>query len=202
MESAELKERALVTGALSGQQTAYRELFHRYYGRVMRTCTGILRGDRAEAQDAAQETFIRAFRNLGALERPERFAGWIFTIAENTCRTRQRRSGTRADLTRAYALLRVEGAEDANPLLRERKIALVRAEIEAIADDRHRELLRLYYQEGELTTREIAERVGIPHGTVCVTLMRLRARIQKKLAAAILRLEEPCPVPMPKTGSS
>ena len=48
----------------------------------------------------------------------------------------------------------------------------------------------MYYCDGNVTTREIAAKTGMPHGTVCVTLQRVRAKIQKRLAAALLRLEE------------
>ena len=182
-------EGALVEAALSGQQEAYRELFSRYYARIMRTCAATLR-DQDEAADAAQETFIRAFRSLRTLEEPDRFGPWLYAIADNVCRTRWRQAATRDSRVKELSLARVEGPEDEHPALREEKIRLVQDEIAALPDGRARELLELYYVDGTLTTREIAARTGMPHGTVCVTLMRLRARIQKRLAAALLRLEE------------
>ena len=184
------EDRALVLRALSGDEGAYRDLFSRYYGKVMRFCAGYMKGDRDASADAAQEAFIRAFRSLRALKEPERFSSWVFAIAENVCCTHRRRDASRTATAQAYANERFEGPEDENALLRERKIAVVRAEIDAIPNEQQRELLRLYYCDGNVTTRELAERTGTPHGTICVTLGRVRAKIQKRLAAAILRLEE------------
>jgi RNA polymerase sigma-70 factor (ECF subfamily) len=182
-------DRALVRRALSADPEAYRDLFDRYYGGVMRYCTASLGGDRDAAADAAQESFIRAFKSLASLKEPERFGSWVYAIADNVCRTTRHRAAAEADKARRFAVERFEGPEDESPVLRERKVELVRAELEALPEGPQRDLIRAYYGEDNVTTRELADRTGMPHGTVCVTLSRLRAKIQKRLAAALLRLE-------------
>ena len=84
----------------------------------------------------------------------------------------------------------MEDVGDVNPLLREKKIALVVAMIESVANERDRNILTCYYTDFNMTTREIARHLNLPHGTVTVTLSRARAKIKRRLALELTRLEE------------
>ena len=80
----------LVGSTLSGDRAAYGELVARYQGHVYGLAYSLL-GDWAEAQDIAQEAFIRAYSNLDQLRQPARFAGWLrrvaFSVAMDWLRT-------------------------------------------------------------------------------------------------------------------
>ncbi|MGE3525166.1 MAG: RNA polymerase sigma factor, partial [Gemmatimonadales bacterium] len=85
---------ALVQRVLAGDVEAYGPLMARYRDRLGRFALHML-GDRADAEEAVQEAFVRGFRSLRTCEQPERFGAWLFRILANRCRTaraRRRRS--------------------------------------------------------------------------------------------------------------
>jgi RNA polymerase sigma-70 factor (ECF subfamily) len=81
---------ATVARVLRGDTEAYAALVARHRDRLLRYAMRML-GDADDAEDATQETFVRAFRSLASCEDPSNFGGWIFTILANRCRT----AGTR-----------------------------------------------------------------------------------------------------------
>jgi RNA polymerase sigma-70 factor (ECF subfamily) len=76
----------LVHRVLAGETDAYAGLVARYRDRLGRYAMRML-GNRADAEDALQETFVRAYRSLGRCTEPERFGAWAFGILVNRCRT-------------------------------------------------------------------------------------------------------------------
>jgi RNA polymerase sigma-70 factor, ECF subfamily len=83
----------------NGDTQAFRTLFDRFRTPVYAYCARML-GDRDEAEDATQETFILALRDASALSAPERFRGWLFGIARHRVMMmiRDRRNGKREAL--------------------------------------------------------------------------------------------------------
>jgi RNA polymerase sigma-70 factor, ECF subfamily len=78
------EENGWVTRAIAGEESAYRWLLSRYRERVVRVAAATL-GGTAEAEDAAQEAFIRAFRSLNGLEKKTSFYGWVSKITVRVC---------------------------------------------------------------------------------------------------------------------
>jgi RNA polymerase sigma-70 factor, ECF subfamily len=75
---------ALVKAAQNGDQNAFGELFDRYYDMVFRFALVRMNGDRAQAEDIASETFVRALRRIGSVTYQGRDIGaWFVTIAKN-----------------------------------------------------------------------------------------------------------------------
>jgi RNA polymerase sigma-70 factor (ECF subfamily) len=81
-----LSDGALVRRVLAGEVDAYADLVARYRDRLGRYAVHLL-GDRADAEDALQETFVRAYRSLRTCADPERFGAWVYRILVNRCRT-------------------------------------------------------------------------------------------------------------------
>lgn len=79
----------LVRRAVAGDERAFEALVDRHYARCLRYAWRQL-GSRADAEEAVQDTFVRAYRSLGSCA-PERVAGWITSILVNRCRTRGER---------------------------------------------------------------------------------------------------------------
>jgi len=77
---------ALVRRVLAGDVEAYAGLVARYRDRLGRFALHRL-GNQADAEDAVQEAFVRAYRGLEGCEAPERFGAWLFQILVNRCRT-------------------------------------------------------------------------------------------------------------------
>jgi RNA polymerase sigma-70 factor (ECF subfamily) len=76
--------------ALRGNEDAFARLVESYQGPVYNLCHRML-GDPVEAEDAAQETFLKAYRSLGRFDMDRKFINWILTIASNHCVDRLRR---------------------------------------------------------------------------------------------------------------
>ncbi len=176
---------AQVRAAVQGNRAAQQAIFAEHHRAVMAYCLVSTHGDRAAAMDLLQEIFGRAFVGLSGLGAPERFKGWLFTIAANVCRSRGEQEANRRALLEGFAMQLSEGAAaDEDPAERERRIARVRELVADVEDEATRAVLTAHYVTGE-ATRDIATRLSVPHGTVTVKLMRFRDRLKRDFAAAI-----------------
>jgi RNA polymerase sigma-70 factor (ECF subfamily) len=81
---------ALVARTLAGDLEAYAVLISRYRDAFGRYAVHML-GNREDAQEAMQDSFVRAYRALASCREPERFGAWLFRIVVNRCRTVRRR---------------------------------------------------------------------------------------------------------------
>ena len=177
-----LSDEALLAGMRSGDPEAAAGFVRRYQARVFGLAVTIL-GDRALAEEAAQETFLKAWRHAGAYDaRRGQVSTWLLSIARNTA----------VDVTRL---------KRADPLDPQELAALCERQSEDDSDEHlttmaelpHlREALRELPQEQKValieaafygrTAREISEREGAPIGTIKTrirtALMKLRAALE------------------------
>ena len=178
-----LEENELVDRARSGDVGAYEQLVRRYQDLAIRTAYVISRSA-ADAQDAAQEAFVKAFYALGRFRSGAAFRPWLLRIVANEAINRRRAAGRQAGLA-----LRAEAAEsrssgDAVPspegaaLAQEQQAALVAAVNRLRPDDR---LMIAYRYWFDLTEEEMAESLGCPRGTVKSRLSRALARLRREL---------------------
>ena len=79
-------DRIIIQRVLSGDVEAYARLVDRHYDRCARIAVRIL-GNREDAEEAIQDTFLRAFRALEGYEDRERFSAWLTRILVNQCRS-------------------------------------------------------------------------------------------------------------------
>jgi RNA polymerase sigma-70 factor (ECF subfamily) len=130
----------------------------------------------ADAEDIAQEALLRAWRAQGQLRDGESFSGWLAAIVRNEAM----RSLTRS-LPEPMPFDEYEPAADDESLAQ----LLEREEIASIfglLSEHERRLLRLRYDD-DMTQPAIAEKLGLPEGTVKVQLHRARAKLRKALEA-------------------
>src|SRR5207237_2017086 len=143
----------LVIAARTGDLDAFAELVERHRVPALRFAYGIA-GD--EAEDAVQEGFVKAFRNLGGFRTDAAFKPWLFTIIANEARNRRRAMSRRAKLElQVREQPRVSSAvvEDVVARRDERRRLL---EVVARLPDRYREVIALRYF-AELSESETAE---------------------------------------------
>jgi RNA polymerase sigma-70 factor (ECF subfamily) len=164
----------------AGDAPAFEELVMTYQHRVFGVALRML-GNRAEAEDVAQEAFVRAHRALGAFRGDAKLSTWLYAITSRLCLNRLA-SGERR-LTRPHedTLLRLSDAgprPDAALERRELETALGRA-IAELPEDR-RIVVVLRDLEG-LSYEEIAEVLELELGTVRSRLHRARADLKEKL---------------------
>ncbi len=175
-------QRQLIARAAAGEGEAFEALHAAHAGRVR---AYLLRsGFRpADADDLAQETFLRVFKSLSTFDAGRgSFASWLGTIARNVARRRwQRRRGPENfDPDLADEMFAAAADPAASPEARE-EIGAVRACVDTLPADLSR-LVRLRYVAG-LTTRGIAADVGMPEATVRLRLAEAGELLCKCLTA-------------------
>ncbi|MFB6373124.1 MAG: RNA polymerase sigma factor [Bradymonadaceae bacterium] len=177
----------LVERAREGDETAARRLFDRYREAVMGHCVLAADGDRDRAKDLVQRSFITVFEKLDQLDDPASFSSWIWTIVRRECDDVGSKHSRHAEILDLFAMDRDVVFAHEDKAARERRIQCVHEILETIDDEQLRDIVEMKYTEPEHTTREIADTLDIPHGTVTVKLMRFREAIEEELAE---RLDE------------
>lgn len=168
--------RDLISGCLAGDEAAMVELVELHRDRVFRFCYRML-GQRQDAEDAAQETFVRMLRSLATWDNRREFEPWLLAIAGNRCRTllaaRRRRPAT--GLAAADQL--VDRASDwhvMHNLAEEVQLALLQLRPE------HREVFVLFHENG-LSYDQIAAVIQRPLGTVKTWIHKARQQLMAQL---------------------
>jgi len=177
-------ERAAVDAVLAGDREAFRILVERDSAAVIRACHRIL-GDIHEAEDAAQETFVTAFRGLAGWRGEGPFAAWLTRIAVRIAlrRAQRRRDVTWIDPTTPAVGFDPSGGPDpAVATLRSERAAGLRSAVNRL-DEPYREVIALRFF-GELSLDEIATQTGRPLGTVKTHLRRGLLRLRTTLDGA------------------
>lgn len=183
VEGRPLEETRLVERARDGDAHAYEELVRMHQQVAMRTAWLVTRNT-AEAEDAVQEAFVKAYRALRRFREGAAFRPWLLAIVTNEARNR-RRSVARADrLTLRVAEVRPSGdaapSPEAAALRQEERDVLVQA-LNAMRDE-DRLVVGYRYLLG-LSEAETAEALGIPKGTVKSRLARSLGRLREVLSA-------------------
>ena len=183
----ELSDDVLVGRARGNDLEAFRRLVERYRMKVYGIAWGMT-GNHGDSDDIAQETFIKAYRKLGAFEGQSGFYTWLYRIAMNCSLDMLRRRWRSAELDLEGALDIAErrladtrrGAPDG---LREAEAGELREAVArgiAALPEKHRAALVLHDLEG-MSHDEIARVLGCSPGTVRSRLHYARLRMQRKL---------------------
>lgn len=184
----ERSDAMLVEMCQKGDRAAFNLLVQKYQHRVLKLVMRYVR-DQAEAEDIAQEAFIKAYRALPSFRGDSAFYTWLYRIAANTAKnvlSSSRRKLVDYDLDLqdpedyAAQVLLKDGDTPEGMLLTEEIRQTVTEAMSALPDDL-REAITLRELEG-LSYEEIAEVMECPVGTVRSRIFRAREAIDKKLA--------------------
>lgn len=166
---------ALIAQAKEGDMGALDELIQQYYPAILRYCMWHA-PNRACAEDAAQETFLKAIRHLNAYAQQGHFRAFLYQIAANTCiDMRRKREGSHLSLE---ALADDWLCEEAGYGLAEESMELRR--LVRCLPERLREIVLLRFAQ-ELSLREIAEVTHLPLRTAQSRLRAALKLIKKQL---------------------
>jgi RNA polymerase sigma-70 factor, ECF subfamily len=175
-EPAETEEAARwLALARSGDAGAFEALLRAHEVQVARTALRLL-ANRQDAQDAAQEVFLRLHRNLRQIDGAGNLGGWLYRVTVNVCRDMLRKRKNIASLDDAR--WGVESSTEAE-LVREQQRGLVLEALRALPE-RERAALTLRDLEG-LSTREVAGILGSTEATVRSQVSAARLKIRKML---------------------
>lgn len=151
-----MDESEAIARVLAGEREAFHVLLRRHNGPLLATLRAAL-GQREDAREVLQETWLRAYQNLARLREPARFRAWLLTIALNLARARHRRAREHG-LEPGSALEPSAAQDDEDPELHEERAALRRHMAELPA--RQREVVDLRVNH-ELSHAEIARLLAI-----------------------------------------
>lgn len=183
------QENAWIEAARNGDKRAFSQLVDAYQRPIFNLTYRVL-GNPEEAQDAAQEAFLRAWSRLDQYNPDHKFSTWLFSIANHHCIDRLRRRKT------------VQVSIDDNPVLQNLEVETPRPDQQAMASEQSAEIqslinqldpdyrtpLVLLYWEDQ-SYEEIAETMGLTVSAVKSRLFRARQKmadlIQKREAASI-----------------
>lgn len=172
---------------LKGDQSAYGEIVEIYKDKVFQLCFRIL-GNRHEAEDMAQEAFIRAYVNISSFNIDLKFSTWLYRIATNLCIDRIRKK--KPDYYLDAEVLGTDGLTmysqiASDTILPEDEIEslelqeTIQREITKLPE-KYRSVIVLKYIE-ELSLNEISEILDIPLGTVKTRIHRGREALRHQL---------------------
>jgi len=181
MEGRPADDGELFARAQRGETAAYEEIVQRYQQVAFRTAY-VITGSAADAEDAAQEGFVKAYRALATFRQGAEPRPWLLRIVANEARNRVRSAGRRHQLELRLAEGFRPGGAAPSP------------EAAALAAEDRRRLLGLVNELGdedrlviasryflELSGEETAEALGIPEGTVKSRLSRALARLRARV---------------------
>jgi RNA polymerase sigma-70 factor (ECF subfamily) len=164
--------------ARAGDGTAFSRLVEVYQSPVYNLCYRML-GNRAEAEDASQETFIRAYTRFETLDPTRKFSSWLLSIASHYCidMLRKRRV-TYLPLDELPPLVELAMPAATQPeqvAVRNQDASAVKQLLDVLSPaNRTAVILRYWY---DMSYREIAETLGVNESTIKTRLHRARAKL-------------------------
>ena len=176
-----LEETELVERAKRGDVGAYEQLMETYQGIAFRTAF-VITGSAGDAEEAAQDGFVKAFAALERFRSGEPLRPWLLKIVANEARNRRRSAGRRAHLVARMAERESSGdaapSPEASVLAAERRETLLAA-VNELPEQQRLAIACRYFLE--LSEEETAAALGVRRGTVKSRLARALERLREEV---------------------
>ncbi|MDG1123593.1 MAG: sigma-70 family RNA polymerase sigma factor [Pseudomonadales bacterium] len=164
---------------------AFEVLYREFYARVFGLCRRLLNSPEL-AEDATQETFMRAYKNFEKFDAEQPFWQWIATIANNHCldklRARHRTEHLFGDESEELENLTSTESSQAHRLIATEDIAALNNAVIKLSDKYRVPLVLVYYNQ--LSYDEVAKQLSIIVSHVGVLLLRAKKQVRAALEAA------------------
>jgi len=173
----------LISKCLSGEPETFGLLVDKYRSAIYAFAYARL-GNFQDAEDVAQEVFLRAYQKLHTLKGYDSFLAWLYAIASNLCKKQLQARNRRLD--RQYIEDQEESVLEGPSLEAYRRKAEYEPLYEALAElpELYREVLTLYYLGG-MNSREIAQFLGTSTATIKSRLQRARELLKEEMIATM-----------------
>ena len=177
-----LPDTEIISLVLNGDKNAYSMLVEQYQNFVF---TVVLRyvKSREDAEEVAQDVFIKAYRYLADFKGASKFSTWLYTITTTTCITflRKKKLDVKSlDNENVFAgVENVDSGMSANQVEQKSKVNMVNEAIKLLSPD-DAQIITLFYK-GEQTLEEIAQILGKETNAIKVQLHRARSRLKDKM---------------------
>lgn len=171
----------LIARALAGDSAAFGALVERYKRPVHHLALRILRNP-TDAEDAAQEAFVRAYVRLGTYRPGSNFRAWLLSITAHWCIDQRRRRGTvPLDDSSTERAARDDGEEPEESYLRDERRREMRLQLAALPSHYRKVLILRYWHD--LSYAEVSAAIGQPISTVRMRLYRAHRRLKRGVLA-------------------
>jgi RNA polymerase sigma-70 factor (ECF subfamily) len=174
----------LIERCLSGDQAAWEDIVRLYRRKVFNIAYKFV-GRHDEAEDLTQDVFLKLFRSLGTFDRRANFSTWLISVSRNLCIDHYRSARRERELVNhdvdVVTLGRPTGGDAPYAMLERRdRVAILRAALDKLTASLRSAIVLRDIQE--LSYQEIAERLGVPEGTVKSRINRGRTELARQLA--------------------
>jgi RNA polymerase sigma-70 factor (ECF subfamily) len=172
-----MMEEAEIIAAINNGIDRYVELVERYHVGLIIHCEQLV-GDRDEAEDIAQEAFVRAYVRLKEFDpRRARFSTWLYRIATNLAvdYLRQRRCRVVVEDIETVAEVSMPA------YMEQEERHAVRAAVRSLAPPKYRRAIEAYYWEGK-SYQQIADELNAPLNTLRTWMRRAKLQLKEKLS--------------------
>lgn len=180
--SSELSDLEVISLVLKGDQAIYSQLVNRYQNMIFTIALRYVKS-REDAEEIAQDAFVKAYRSLASFKGNSKFSTWLYTIATTTSLTflRKKKLDVQSlDNENVFAAANnIDGGMTANYIEQKSKINMVNQAINLLSPE-DAEVITLFYK-GEQSLEEIAEVLGKEPNAVKVQLHRARGRLKNKM---------------------
>lgn len=177
-----LNDNEIISKVLNGDNSAYAELVNRYQNYVF-TLTLRMIKSREDAEEVAQDIFVKAYRSLANFRGEAKFSTWLYTIVNTTCITFLRKKKLEVHSLDNEKVFEVADSIDsgmrANQVEQKSRLAMVNSAISLLCPE-DAQVITLFYK-AEQSLEEIASAMGIEVNTAKVRLHRARTRLKEKM---------------------
>ncbi len=177
-----LNDNEIISKVLSGDHQAYATLVNRYQNYVF-TLTLRMIKSREDAEEVAQDVFIKAYKYLADFKGASKFTTWLYTIVHNTCISFLRKKKLDIHSLDNEKVFEAADNQDsgmrANMVEQKSKLAMVNESINLLNPD-DAQIITLFYK-AEQSLEETARILGIETNAAKVRLFRARTRLKEKM---------------------
>jgi RNA polymerase sigma-70 factor (ECF subfamily) len=177
-----LGDNEIISRVLQGEQNAYAELVSRYQNYIFTLILRMIKS-REDAEEVAQDVFVKAYRSLADFRGESKFSTWLYTITNTTCITFLRKKKLDVHSLDNEKVFEVADSKDsgfrANVIEQKSRVSMVNKAIAMLSPD-DAEIITLFYK-AEQNLEEIARILGLEANTAKVRLHRARGRLKAKM---------------------
>ena len=177
-----LGDNEIISRVLQGEQNAYAELVNRYQAYVFTLILRMVKS-REDAEEIAQDVFVKAYRSLADFRGESKFSTWLYTITNTTSITFLRKKKLEVHSLDNEKVFEVADNKDsgfrANLVEQKSRVNMVNEAIAMLSPD-DAEIITLFYK-AEQNLEEISRILGLEANTVKVRLHRARGRLKEKM---------------------
>src|SRR6185436_5433628 len=175
---------SLIERCLKGDQRAWDEIVRLYWRKVFNVAYKFV-GRQDEAEDLTQDIFLKLFKSLQTFDRRANFSTWLISVSRNLCIDHYRSMRREHDVVThdvdTTTLANASTIDSPLVLLERRdRVSLLRAALDRLAPTLRTAVMLRDIQE--LSYQEIAERLGVPEGTVKSRINRGRTELERQIA--------------------